>query len=183
MTGNIVARRYSRALFAIGAKSGLEELTAYGDDLAALAEALEGAPELLRLFRNPLFSVEEKRKVMDSLLEKMQPSQMVRNFCALLADKGRLDHLPEISAYYGILLDAEKGVVRGELVTAIDLAEAKQDALKEKLEAQTGRKLSLTFSTDPAILGGVKLKVGDRVLDASLRAQLVGLKDNIKRGE
>ena len=68
-------------------------------------------------------------------------------------------------------------------MTAIELANAKRDKVKAQLEAQAGRKLELGFSVDKNILGGVVLKVGDRILDASLRAQLGILKDNIKRGE
>ncbi|EGY24406.1 MAG TPA: ATP synthase F1 subunit delta [Desulfovibrio sp.] len=183
MTGNIVARRYARALFALGAKSGVGELDKLGSDLAALAGALDKAPELGRIFRNPIITADEKRNVILKLVEKYGVSATVRNFCLLLADKGRLDCLSDIQAFYGVLLDAEKGVIRGELMTAVELAEAKRAQVKAALEQQAGRKLELTFSVNKDILGGVVLKVGDRVLDASLRAQLGILKDNIKRGE
>jgi F-type H+-transporting ATPase subunit delta len=108
---------------------------------------------------------------------------MVRNFCHLLADKERLGFLPEIEAEFSRLLDAEKGVIRGELVTAVELDDAKQEAVKKQLESQAGSQLILDFSTNDDILGGVVLKVGDKVLDGSLRAQLDILKENIKRGE
>ncbi|ABB37789.1 ATP synthase subunit delta [Oleidesulfovibrio alaskensis G20] len=183
MTGNIAARRYARALFAIGQKQGLAELDAFGSELSAVAKAVEESPALARLFRNPLFSIEEKRAVLAKLLQAAGAGQTVSNFCNLLADKGRLADLPDINAFYSLLLDAEKGIIRGELVTAIKLAKAKRDAVKEQLEKQAGQKIELNFSVDKDILGGVVLKVGDRVLDASLRAQLGILKDNIKRGE
>lgn len=183
MTGNIAARRYARALFALGAKTGVAELEKYGDDLAALAGALDKAPELGRIFRNPIITGGEKRNVILKLVEKCGVSATVRNFCLLLADKGRLDRLSGIQAFYGVLLDAEKGVIRGELVTAVELAEAKRAQVRTALEQRAGRTLELTFSVNKGILGGVVLKVGDRVLDASLRAQLSILKDNIKRGE
>lgn len=183
MTGNIVARRYAKALFAMGKKKGLSELEAYGKDLADLAAVLGDSPELLRVFRNPIFSVEEKRKVVDAMLKKVDPNPIVRNFCYLLADKGRLDQLIDIEFVYSLLLDAEKGVIRGELLTAVELDSAKQKSVQAQLEAQSKRKLVLDFSVDPAILGGVVLKVGERVMDASLRAQLEIMKENIKRGE
>lgn len=183
MTGNIVARRYARALFALGKKSGLSDLEKFGNDLAALAGTLETAPELVRVFRNPVFTPEEKRNVIAKLLDKIKVCPTVRNFCLLLADRERLAFIQDIQAYFGILLDAEKGVIRGELVTAVELANAKREQVKAQLEAQAGRKLELGFSIDKNILGGVVLKVGDRILDASLRAQLGILKDNIKRGE
>ncbi len=183
MTGNIVARRYARALFALGMKSGLSQCETFGNDLTALAGALETSPELVRIFRNPVISVEEKRKVIASVMDIPKVSQTVRNFCMLLADRERLEFIQDIQAYYSVLLDAEKGVIRGELVTAVKLANNKRNQVKAQLEAQAGSKLVLSFSVDESILGGVVLKVGDRVLDASLKAQLGILKDNIKWGE
>ena len=183
MTGNIVARRYAKALFAIGQEKGADALAAYGKDLAGIVKLLHEAPELLRIFRNPIFAVEEKKEILKKLFAKGKASPMVVNFCFLLADKERLGTLPDISAVYGELLDAAQGVVRGELVTAIKLDKAKQTALKNALEKQAGKKLVLDFAHDASILGGVVLKVGDMIMDASLRAQLGMLQENIKRGE
>lgn len=183
MTGNIIARRYARALFSLGKKAGSEELKAFGKELDALAGVIKSTPELGKIFRNPIITVDEKKAVIASLLDKAQVSVIVRNFCKLLADKERLSAIPEIQAFYNVLLDADQGIVRGELITAIKLPKAKCDKVKSQLEKQAGQKLFLSFSTDQSILGGVVLKVGDKVLDASLRAQLGILKENIKRGE
>lgn len=183
MIGNVVARRYARAIFALGRQKGLEELERYGKDLATVAGVLKESPELLRVFKNPLFGVEEKKAVLVKILEKAKASPVAGNFMKLLADKERLGVLPEIEAHYADLLDAEKGVIRGELLTAVKLDASKQKEVKASLEKQAGKELILEFATDPEILGGVVLKVGDRVLDASIRAQLEMLKENIKRGE
>lgn len=183
MTADLVARRYARALFAIGQGRGDAELEAYGKDLAAFTQVLEGNPELLKLFRNPIFSIEEKKAITGRILEALNPCPTIKNFCFLLADKKRLAWLPEIEAYYAVLLDQAKGVVRGELVTAVELPDARQEAVKKQLAAQLGKELVLNFSADAGILGGVVLKVGDKILDASLRAQLNAMKEQIKRGE
>lgn len=183
MAADIVARRYARALFSIGQSQGDAEMQAYGKDLAAFAAVLEETPELLKLFRNPIFSIEEKKAIVELVLAKLEPSATTKNFCFLLADKNRLAALPEIEAYYGVLLDAAKGVVRGELVTAVELPDAKQEEVKKQLADQLGKELVLDFSANADILGGVVLKVGDKILDASLRAQLDAMKEQIKRGE
>ncbi|GFM37068.1 ATP synthase F1 subunit delta [Desulfovibrio psychrotolerans] len=183
MIGNIVARRYARALFSIGKKAGAKELDSFGQELANLANAIEVTPELGKVFRNPIFSLEEKRAVISKVLDGIKASQTIRNFCFLLAEKDRLALIPDIQAFYNILLDAEQGVVRGELITAIELPKAKRDEVKSQLEKQANQKLILDFSVNKGILGGVLLKIGDQVLDASLRAQLGILKENIKRGE
>ena len=182
MSGDIVARRYARALFALGKKKGLPELEQLGSDLISLRYALEESPALTQLFRNPLFSVEEKLKVVEEILGKLGASEYTRNFCRLLADKGRLVNLPDIAAIFSELLDAEKGIIRGELVTAVELNETKRKTVQEELNKQVKETLELTYSVNPGILGGVQLKVGDQMLDASLRAQLSILKENIKRG-
>ncbi|MFW5722019.1 MAG: ATP synthase F1 subunit delta [Desulfohalobiaceae bacterium] len=183
MTEKIIARRYARALFAIGKEKGDAELTAYGKDLASMAEALESSPELLKIFKNPIFKDAVKKGILAKLVEALKLSDMVKNFCFLLADKDRLAYLPDIETYFRALLDADQGVVRGELVTAIELAKADQDKIKSALEQQASQKLVLDYAVDRDILGGLVLKVGDKMYDASLRAQLQILKENIKRGE
>lgn len=184
MTGNIVARRYAKALFAVAREqSGKGAPAQYGEDLSRLADLLENAPDLMKIFRNPVFTVEEKRGVILKVLEKAALSPMIRNFCLLLADKDRLAFLPEISAAYGALLDVEQGVLRGKLVTAVKLSEAMQKSVVDKLAKESGRKIVLDYEVDQDIIGGLMLKIGDRVLDASIRAQLQILKENIKRGE
>ena len=183
MTGNIVARRYATALYAVGQKKGAADLEAFGNELSALAGAIEETPEALRFFRNPVFSTEEKKAILKQLCDKVAVQKIVGNFCELLADKGRLALLPEISADFVAMLDKANGVVAGELVTAYELSDSRKVDLKDKLEKQTGQKLELEFSTDKSILGGIVLKIGDKILDASLRAQLQILKETIKRGE
>ena len=181
--GNVVARRYARALFAIGQKAGAGEMQQYGEELASLAGTLEGSPELLKVFRNPIFDVETKKAVLDAVLSKLNPSQMVKNFCLLLAEKNRLAYLPEIEAVYAALLDDAQGIVRGRMTTAFELDSDRQKAIADKLEAQTKKTVQLNYNVDQEILGGLVLTIGDKVFDASLRAQLDMLKENIKRGE
>jgi len=183
LTGNIVARRYAKALFSLAKKAGKKSLAEYGKDLEAFAGVLEASPDLLKVFANPLISAETKKAVLAGVVGKLTLKPIVANFLSLLADKERLSSVLEVSAYYRILLDESEGVMRGQFVTAYALSEPRQDQIKSKLEKQSGKKLVLSFAVDPAILGGVLLKVGDKVLDASLRAQLEILKEQIKRGE
>lgn len=178
-----MARRYANALFALGKKTGNEELERYGADLERMDKLLAASPDLKKVFKSPVISVGEKRRILAKLLSGMGADKTMTNFCLLLADKGRLPSLPHIAAQYGTLLDAEKGVLRGSLLTAIPLTAEKQKQLKELLGKKAGRDLKLVFDVDASILGGVVLKVGDKVLDASLRAQLAILRDAITRGE
>lgn len=183
MTGNVVSRRYAKALFAIGAAKGEAQQKAYGDQLLELAESLGKAPEALAFFKNPSFNAEEKKAVLNKIVEQASVDPMVRNFCDLLADKGRAEMLPAIASDYKVMMDVVSGILTGELVTVSDISEERRAQIKARLEGQCGKKLELTFSADKAILGGIVLKIGDKVMDASLKAQLQILKENIKRGE
>lgn len=184
MTGNIVARRYAKALFAVAqVQSDKDAMAQYGGDLARLAGLLENAPELTKIFRNPIFGVEENRGIIIKILEKVAPCVMVQNFCLLLADKNRLSFLPEISASYSTLLDSAQGVLRGKLVTAVRLSDVVQKNVVDKLQRESGQTVVLDYEVDQEIIGGLMLKIGDKILDASIRAQLQILKENIKRGE
>ena len=183
MIGNVVSRRYAAALFSLGKEIGIEELERYGASLFALGEAVEKTPKLAEAFRNPVLSSEEKKKVVLSLLDVAGGGDYEKRFCALLADKGRLGLLPAIAADFGVMLDEASGISRGVVTTAVELDEEYMDKIKSKLESQTGRKLVLEFVIDPAIIGGIVLRVGDSVYDASLRAQLDNLRESIKRGE
>ena len=182
MTGNIVSRRYAKALFSVGQKQGEKSLVEYGEVLVELSSALKDSPEGLRFFQNPVFSAEEKKAVLGKLLESGSDGDVVKNFCYLLADKGRLSCISEIAHEYSKMLDAVQGVVRGKLVTAIQLTQKRQSEIKDRLEDQLKCKLELEFAVSQKILGGVVLKVGSKVLDASIRAQLQMMKEQIKRG-
>lgn len=183
MIGNVVSRRYASALFALGKDAGMAELERYGASLRALGEAVEKTPKLAEAFSNPVLSVEEKKKVALALLDVAGGGAMEQRFCALLADKGRLALLPAIAADYDVMLDEARGISRGVVTTAIELDEKRKDAIKNKLELQTERKLELEYVIDPSIIGGIVFRVGDVVYDASLRAQLDNLRESIKRGE
>lgn len=183
MSEALIARRYAKALFSVERKAGKDALTKTFDDLSFLTNALRASPKLGVLYRNPLFTPDEKYSVTSALLQLADTGKNVQNFCRLLAEQGRLELVPQIAQAFQEFLDAETGLMRGELVTAVALDDGKRKSVLEQLEKQTNRSLSLEYSVDSAIIGGVVLKVGDYVLDASLRAQLSTLKENIKRGE
>lgn len=183
MKGDTVAKRYAHALFAIGREKGAQQLEQYGSALAALTEAYAGSDTLKRLFRAPVISAGEKDRVVQKLLGTMQPDPVLRNFFRLLAEKERLSLLPSISAVYGRLADKQAGISRGTLTTAVVMDEKRRITVVNALEKQAGGKLKLNFEVNPSILGGIVLRMGDTVMDGSLKAQLNVLKENIKRGE
>lgn len=183
MTDAMIARRYAAALFALGREQGEEALGRYNEDLQALNGQLQAVPALASVLQSPVITTTEKKAVLGGVLKKMKVDQTVRNFCLLLADKERLACLGDIVRCYGTLLDEARGILRGRLTTAVELTEERQAALKAELEQKAGTPIELGFEVDPDILGGIVLTVGDKVLDASLRAQLAILRETFKRGE
>lgn len=183
MSNNIATRRYAQAIFDIGQTKGQAELEQIGKDLDMLKGCIDESRELENLFANPIFSNEEKARVLDSLVKKGGIGQTVKNFCLLLLEKGRLPNLAAIAESYRNMLDHLAGIVKSELITAVELSPSRQEEIKKSLETKSGKKLAMNFSVDPSIIGGLILKIDDRALDGSLRAQINILRENMKRGE
>lgn len=187
MRAEIVSRRYARALFALGMAKGLTEAREYGDVLGDVSRTVNSSPQLAAVLKNPVFSVDEKKAVVRALLEKLAASvasaPLLTNFCLLLAENNRLSCLEEITDCYHSLTDQAQGLVRGELTTAIALDSSRQEGVKKQLTEQLEKELSLEFCVDEAVLGGIVLRVGNTIFDASLRAELESMKEQIRRGE
>ena len=181
MIGNAVSRRYASALFNLGKENGT--LDSFAETLDALAGALENSTQLKELMISPVITHEEKKSIIMSMLVQCQAGTAEKNFFSLLADKRRLALIPVIVADFKAMIDEAKGISRGLVTTAIELDNDKKSEILSQLEKQTGRKLVLSYAVDTRILGGIVLKVGDIVYDASLRAQLDNLRESIKRGE
>ncbi|HKW38934.1 MAG TPA: ATP synthase F1 subunit delta, partial [Burkholderiales bacterium] len=102
------------------------------------------------------------------------------NFVRVLADNGRLDVLGEIRAQFDSLKDEREGVVEAEVATAFEMDQGQIADLVARLEKHTGRKVKARVSVDKALIGGVKVVLGDKVIDGSARAQLVALENALK---
>ena len=183
MTDSVIARRYANAIFSIGNKAGKETLNKQGECLLSLGSALASSPDLELALKSPVVSADEKKSLLGKVLDKIEADKTVRNFCYLLADKERLSFLRDIVSCYRVLLDEARGVKRGVLTTAIELSDSKKQEILNDLQKKSGSEIELSFAVDKDILGGMILNIGDRVLDASLRAQLEILRDTFKRGE
>lgn len=185
MINTVVARRYANAIFAIGVKEGDEALTKRGECLASLKDMIAASPGLDLTLKSPVVSVAEKKAVMKSLLSELKADKIMSNFCYLLADKERLSFLRDIATRYGELLDEKRGVIRGRVTTAVPLSPEDEKEILKTLSSkkQSDGEIKLEFAVDASILGGMVLHMGDRVLDASLRAQLSILRETFKRGE
>ncbi|HMF39658.1 MAG TPA: F0F1 ATP synthase subunit delta [Polyangia bacterium] len=175
--GGSVARRYARALFGIGLDAGkFEEL---GEELDGLAGLWRESDELRQALENPVFRPEQKRAVLQNILPKIAPTPEVQRFVLLLLERRRIVLLPAIARAYRDLTDAHVGRVRAEVTSAEELAPATLDRVRRSLEQRTGKKVIITPRVDRDLIGGVVARVGDLVLDGSVRTQLEDLRTRL----
>ncbi|MDD5655923.1 MAG: ATP synthase F1 subunit delta [Elusimicrobia bacterium] len=168
-----LARRYARALFAAAAGKGREEVVA--EELRACAGALASARGWLGDPRVPL--AEKKQLVAGDLADRI--SELTADFLRLLIDRKRFDLLPQAAEDFSALLRRKRGVARALVFAARPLPEADRRRLRQRLESFAGCGVELEMRLDPDLLGGLRVRLGDWVLDNSLRGQLRGLKEAI----
>ncbi len=169
-----VSRRYARALRDIGVGDGnLDELVA---DVAKVAAVYEGSVELRASVDSPLVPQATKKAILTDLCDKLAVSKTAKNAMLLLGDRRRLKLVPEIATLLREMSDARKGIVRAEVTTAVALGDAFYQKLQATLEKLTSKRVVLDKKHDPALIGGVVLRIGDLVLDSSLKTRLTGLK-------
>jgi F-type H+-transporting ATPase subunit delta len=177
----ILARRYAKALFAVCKENG--KFDEYNDALQGLNEIFASDSGLADSLTNPLYPMDVREKVMEGVVASMGVDKVMGNFLNLLVEKKRAGVFPEIAEEFQIMVDDEKNVSHGSVVSAVELSDALQASVQATLEKLTGKKVKLTTSVDPSIIGGIVAKVGDLELDGSIRTQLASLKDSIKGRE
>ncbi len=170
----LLAGRYARALFAWAAAR--HEEAAVAEDLAACSGCLSRALPLLRDPRVP--AAQKKSLVRDSLRGCNAP--MTADFMEFLIEKKRFGLLSVVAGNFDRLILQARQVVRARVRAARPLSEADRKRLRESLEAFTGAGVELDVAQDPELLGGVTVRLGDWVLDSSLRGQLQSLKEAIR---
>ncbi len=181
MAGSAAAgRRYAKALFGIAREDGTVEETAA--QLGALADLLGSNPELRGCLFRPLHPVAERRAVVKSVAERLGTPPTLQSFYAFLVDQRRLIDFPAILNEYQRLAAEAEGRTEAQVVSATPLDDAARERLVRALSARTGRRVSVTVSVDPDLIGGVVAQVGDLVFDGSLRSQLQQLRASLTRG-
>jgi F-type H+-transporting ATPase subunit delta len=177
----ILAKRYAKALFAVGQEEGKNE--SFRETLGVLGDLLENYPEVMDALTNLLYPLEVREKVMAHLISELKTDQFMANFLNLVVQKKRADILPEVATVFQVLVDADQNISRGTVISATEISGELQAKVQSTLENITGKKVILTSETDPSIIGGIVAKVGDLVMDGSIKTQLAGLNESIKGSE
>jgi F-type H+-transporting ATPase subunit delta len=173
-----VAGRYASALFSLAQEQRQtgEVATALGTVAGMIAES----PDLQRLVRSPVYSAAEQTKALGALLDRAGVSGIAANFVRLVAAKRRLFTLSDMIRDYNKLYDAARGVTRAEVTSAAPLADEQVAALKDQLRSTAGKEVDLSLKVDPAIIGGLVVKLGSRMVDGSLRTKLNAIRTRMK---
>jgi F-type H+-transporting ATPase subunit delta len=166
---------YARALFEAAQEAG--RLDAVGEDLAAIARALDDVPELRSFLRNPQIEPAGKAQVLDEIAGGAD--ELVRNFVRLVAEKGRAGELAEISAELDALVARAQNRLSVELTTAYELSDEEAASIVETIEQASGRSVEATRSVDPNLIGGIVLQVGSHRADGSVRGRLERLRHEL----
>ena len=172
------ARRYAEAVFDLAERDGAHDAWLGGLELAA---TVVGDPRVARQVDNPARPFAERRETLDRLLAA-RVSPAVLNLVRLLASRGRLDRLGAVAVEYKRLLDRDRGIVAAFVTSALPLDAAETAALRARVEAMTGATVDLRTSVDPAMIGGLTVRVGDTLLDASVRGRLERLRQQLISG-
>ncbi len=177
-TPRSTARRYAEAALSIAERD---------DSLETWVAALEtatsslGVPELMRILADPARDFGTRRSVAEQVLGE-SVTDGPRNLVLLLIRRGRIELLPEVSAQLRRLYDQRRGVVGATVTSAAPLTDTEVASLRERLAGMTGGQVNLDLQVDPDILGGIMVRIGDRLIDGSVRGRLERLRTRLASG-
>jgi len=170
-----IADVYGRSLFEAAQDS--DHLDVIRDQLGQFADALDADHELQVFFFSPYFSTQEKKDGLHRALVDADP--VIVNFLETLLERHRMPVMFRIRDEYGRLWDSENKLLPVEVTSAVDLDEATVKSIGERIGEQTGQRVELTSKVDPSILGGIVLRVGNSILDASIKHRLDQLRKHV----
>ena len=169
-----IAGRYATALFELAIeRKALDRVAADTENLSRL---IDESADLRRMLRSPVLSRAEQQKAMAAIMDRVGVDDMTRRFVGLVGQNRRLFALADVIRDFGKLLARHRGEQSGEVTSAHALGDEQLAAIKKQLAGLLGTDVRLSTKIDPSLLGGLVVKVGSRMLDASLRTKLQRLK-------
>lgn len=172
------ARRYARALLDVALAQGTAAQVR--EQLRDAVALLEGHADLEAILSHPAVGPERKKKVVEAVWGGK--GELLVRLLRLLVDRGRVALLPAIEEAFVALWNAKRGVVSAEAVSAVSLDEAQKAALAQAIRQLTGMEAEIRTEVDPSLLGGLRVRMGGRVYDGSVRAQLKALRARLGEG-
>jgi F-type H+-transporting ATPase subunit delta len=170
-----MAGRYAGALFELALEQ--KAVDQVKNDLDAFSKLLDSSPDLDRLVRSPVFGVDEQLKALTAILDKAGIKGIAANFLRVITTNRRLSAVRDMIRVFRALVARQRGEVSAQVTVAEKLSDKNFEALKDALKSVTGGKdIDFDVKIDPAIIGGLIVKVGSRMVDSSLRTKLNSIK-------
>ena len=164
-----VATRYAEALLIATREAG--QVAGVAESYAALQEITASNRDLRTFLEAPQVTLEEKKQLLRKMLSgRVEP--LLLNFVLLLLDKGRIEFFRDIGDLFAVMVEKEQGYQRATVTTAIELPSDLEQKLHQRLESVSGTKIILQKKVDPAVIGGVCVTMGDKILDGTVRTNL-----------
>ena len=171
----VAHRIYAQSL--VDAAKGRDRLQAVREEFGDFAEAVRFSDELRALLRSPEIEPRVKRDALDAVLS--EGDELVRNFVRLVAEKNRIGELEAIHEEFERICAAEERVLQLTLTTAVDISDEEADDIARRIEAASGRPVSIARETDPSLIGGLVLQADSQRVDASVRGRLDQLRQEL----
>ena len=172
------ANRYAKALFDVALEEKAD-LAKVDQDLKAVVEMMKGSPDLERASALSSTTDAQRQSLMEAVAKAMSLTMPVTKTMTLLAKSGKLNLLPDLAAAFQERLLAHQNIVRADVTSAAPLSAEKTRALEERLSKVTGKKVELSVSVDPELLGGVVARIGSTVYDGSVKTQLQRMREDL----
>ena len=176
-----VARRYAKALILIGQEDGNADQ--YNKELQGIVGLFDSQEGFEQALTNPLINKNDRKKLLMAVVNGVKVSDVMKSFLILLFDKGRIGFLREIASYYNDMAGELNGVVKATVTSARKLTKKTTEKIQKSLAKKTGKTIVLSVEEDPSLIGGIVTKIGDLVLDGSVKTQLMNMRETLKKGE
>ena len=173
-----VAARYASALFDVAREAGAVD--AVGSELDQFERLIQESPDLARLIRNPIFTAEEQERAIAAILSRAGMGGLTANFVRLVASKRRLFALPDMIRAYRRLVSDAKGIVQAQVVLAERPSDGVMNDIRAALRDVAKADVALDVRIDPSLIGGMIVKIGSRMVDASVRTKLNSIRLSLK---
>ena len=180
MIGSALARRYARALLDIGQEE--RQVRRVLSEVERFARLLAEGTDLREVLEATHINRRDKQAVLEATVSPAGFLPVTMNFLRLLVDKRRMNILPQILPELRRMVEELEGIERVEVTVPETLSDTQRDFLRALLERQTGKRIELEEKLDPAVLGGMVVKVGSTVYDGSVRTQLSQIRENLQKG-
>lgn len=172
----LVVKRYATALFDLAASEGA--MAKYEEEVKVIVKALHDTPDFMAVLNDHKVTKEDKVRLVESIFDGKASNPIV-GLLVLLIKKGRQGQILEVLEGFLERVKEESGIVKAVVTSAVPLKEAQLNAIKEKLEANTKSKIELETIVDTSIIAGLVIRVGDKVVDASVRGEMQTLKQQL----